>query len=55
MALEWEDEGIKEHAEELLASINAVLPERMNDEDGEEGEGEGEEEEWEDDDDEMVE
>lgn len=55
MALEWEDEGIKEHAEELLASINAVLPERMDDEDGE-GEEEEEEEEWEDDDDdEMVE
>lgn len=50
VVLEWEDEGIKEHASELLVKINAVLSER-DDEDEE-----GSEEEWEDDeDDEMAE
>lgn len=50
VVLEWEDEGIKEHASELLVQINAVLSERDEDDD------EGSEEEWEDDeDDEMAE
>lgn len=44
VAREWEDEGIREHAAELLASINAVLPE-------DEEEDEEDEEEWEDDED----
>jgi len=43
--LEWEDEGIKDHACELLAKISEVVPETMetNEEEG----GEDEEEDWE--------
>jgi len=46
--LEWEDEGIKEHASELLAKIAEVVPESLEkEEDGDEEGGEGEDgEEW---------
>lgn len=50
--LEWEDEGIKEHASELLAKINAEVAESEDGDDDEE-----EDEEWEsgsDDDDEEM-
>lgn len=51
--LEWEDEGIKEHASELLAKINAVLPKQDDQDEDDEDESEAE---WEDDeDDEMAE
>lgn len=53
VVLEWEDEGIKEHASELLAKINVVLSEQDDQDEDDEG---GSEEEWEDDeDDEMAE
>ncbi|KAI5855684.1 hypothetical protein BZA05DRAFT_389342 [Tricharina praecox] len=45
-ALEWEDEGIREHAEELLGKILEVIPEKEG-EDEEEADGDEEEEEWE--------
>ncbi|KAG0640693.1 hypothetical protein HOY80DRAFT_1015332 [Tuber brumale] len=53
-ALEWEDEGIREHAKEILSNIKKVLPERMDEGegDGEDGEEEGE---WESDDDDEME
>lgn len=46
--MEWEDEGIKEHASELLAKIAEVVPESLEkEEDGDEEGGEGEDgEEW---------
>ncbi|KAL7276128.1 hypothetical protein RUND412_000891 [Rhizina undulata] len=50
-ALEWEDEGIKDHACELLENINKELPESLEGE--EDGDGD-EEEEWGDDSDEEM-
>lgn len=47
-ALKWEDEGIKEHACELLAKISEVVPETT---DADADDDDGEEDEWEDDDD----
>jgi len=50
--LEWEDERLKEHTIELLAKINEVLGEEMEDDEDDDGEGEdgedGEGGEWED-------
>ncbi|KAF8542075.1 hypothetical protein BDD12DRAFT_729921 [Trichophaea hybrida] len=43
-ALEWEDEGIKEHASELLAKIAEIVPEKP---DGDEEEGEDDNDDWE--------
>ncbi|KAG0134162.1 hypothetical protein HOY82DRAFT_638496 [Tuber indicum] len=56
-ALEWEDEGIRDHAKEILSNIKKELPERMDegeDVEGDDGE-DGEEGEWESDDDDEME
>ena len=59
-ALEWEDEGIRDHAKEIMSNFEKELPEGMDEGEGAGGDGEdGEEEEegeWESDganDDEM--
>ncbi|CUS13949.1 unnamed protein product [Tuber aestivum] len=48
-ALEWEDEGIRDHAKEILSNIKKEIPEKMEEgESAEDGEKEWEEEgEWE--------
>ncbi|KAI5819720.1 hypothetical protein BZA77DRAFT_237646, partial [Pyronema omphalodes] len=43
--LEWEDEGIRDHASELLAKITEIIGERIEEEDEEDDDGEDQE--WE--------